>query len=142
MPACATTALAVGHQRHAQIVPLARELEAVVGVPGRRRRIRLAAAARGDAGALARKQAVHAARGGGVVERLRHGAELGEMRVDEAGVEFAGAELRRRGRAPRGKPTLLRGPATTVRSSAVGQPVERLRRASAPCAITLAIIGS
>ncbi len=46
-----------------------------------------------DARAFALDERLRAERGGGAVEALRCGAELGEMAVDEAGIEVAVAEV-------------------------------------------------
>ena len=81
--------LAVGDHRQQQRAG-AGKLEGVVGVPRRGGGVR-----DGKTRALARQQLLRAERRGRLVEALRGGAQRAEMAVDEAGVEFAAAKVRR-----------------------------------------------
>ncbi len=81
--------LPVDQQRQRQPAR-AGKLEAIVSVPGRWRPIHIAR--RVEAGRFAGQQLHGASRGSGTVETLARPGKRGEMGIDEAGVEIAGAE--------------------------------------------------
>ncbi len=83
-------AFAIGDDRQRE-APAAGELKGIGGIPWRGGRLGFPLA--GQAGLLARQELLRPERGGGAVEALRHGAERGQIAIDEAGIEFAGAEI-------------------------------------------------
>ena len=98
-------------------------------IPGRSRRIRRVEVLR-DPRAILLEQPCGAGRRGSAIDALRGAAQAREIAVDEAGIEPARRGTPRRGRAQRG----TRHWCAARRRGALeraGEPVERLRRASA-----------